>query len=102
MPHIQLPTVGERRQTLTIAEAASYLGIHRASLRAAIDRGEVHAIRIGRRWLVPRSALDELFGVRIARSSWGRIYDPPHSNRPQGCHPRPIRSSPRRRARSSF
>ncbi len=46
----------------TIAEAAARLGIHRQTLRAAIERGDVRAVRIGRRWLVPVAAIDELLG----------------------------------------
>ena len=50
----------EQRQVLTIAEAASRLGIHRQTLRAAIERGDLRAVRVGRRWLVPLAAIDEL------------------------------------------
>jgi excisionase family DNA binding protein len=47
-------------QALTIGQAASRLGVHRETLRAAIERGEVPAARLGRRWLVPVAALDRL------------------------------------------
>ncbi|MGA3354791.1 MAG: helix-turn-helix domain-containing protein [Acidimicrobiales bacterium] len=47
-------------QALSIAEAASRLGVHRQTLRAAIRRGELPAARLGRRWLVPVAALDRL------------------------------------------
>lgn len=57
----------EERQVLTIAEAAARLGIHRQTLRAAIERGDVRASRIGRRWLVPVAAIDELLEGRRAR-----------------------------------
>lgn len=50
----------EECQALTITEAAARLGIHRQTLRAAIERGDVRAVRIGRRWLVPVAAIDEL------------------------------------------
>lgn len=49
---------------LSIAEAAAQLGVHRLTLRASIDRGEIRAIRIGRRWLIPVSALDDLLAGR--------------------------------------
>ena len=52
------------RQTLTIADAAARLGVHRQTLRAAIERGDVRAVRIGRRWLVPLAAIDELLAGR--------------------------------------
>ena len=50
----------EQRQVLTIAEAAARLGIHRQTLRAAIERGDLRAVRVGRRWLIPLAAIDEL------------------------------------------
>jgi len=52
-----------KRETFSIDEVAAVLGLHRMSVRSAIDRGEIPAIRIGHRWLVPRSAVDELLGV---------------------------------------
>ncbi len=52
----------EERQTLSIADAAARLGVHRQTLRAAIERGDVRAVRVGRRWLVPVAAIDELLG----------------------------------------
>ena len=51
------------RQALTIGEAAQLLGVHRETLRAAIDRGEVPAARLGRRWLIPIAALDDLLST---------------------------------------
>jgi excisionase family DNA binding protein len=49
-------------QTLSLAEAAFVLGVHRLTLRAAIERGEIRAVRVGRRWLVPRSAIADFLG----------------------------------------
>jgi excisionase family DNA binding protein len=45
---------------VTIGEAARRLGVHRETLRAAIERGEVPAARLGRRWLVPIAAIEQL------------------------------------------
>ena len=45
------------RQTLTVEEAAVLLGIGRNSAYQAIARGELPALRLGRRLLVPRTAL---------------------------------------------
>jgi excisionase family DNA binding protein len=53
------PTTQERL-TLTVEEAAAMLGISRAFAYEAVNRGEIPHIRIGRRILVPRSALDRL------------------------------------------
>lgn len=46
------------RLTLTVEEAAASLGISRASAYEAVRRGDIPAIRIGRRILVPRVALE--------------------------------------------
>jgi excisionase family DNA binding protein len=51
--------VGERL-TLTVEEAATLLGISRAFAYEAVTRGEVPSIRIGRRILVPKVALERL------------------------------------------
>jgi excisionase family DNA binding protein len=53
-------------QALTIGEAAVRLGVHRETLRAAIERGEIPAARLGRRWLVPVAALDRLLAPPVA------------------------------------
>jgi excisionase family DNA binding protein len=50
------------RLTLTVQEAATVLGISRAFPYEAVRRGETPSIRIGRRVLVPRVALDRLVG----------------------------------------
>lgn len=46
------------RQTLTVGEVATILGIGRNSAYQAIARGELPALRLGRRLLVPRAALE--------------------------------------------
>lgn len=56
-------TSGGERLTLTVEEAASALGIGRASAYEAVHRGEIPCIRIGRRILVPRVALDRLLSA---------------------------------------
>lgn len=53
---------GVERLTLTVEEAATMLGISRAFAYEAVNRGEIPSIRIGRRILVPRSALENLLG----------------------------------------
>ncbi len=52
----------EDRLTLTVEEAATLLGISRAFAYEAVGRGEVSSIRIGRRILVPKAALNKLVG----------------------------------------
>jgi excisionase family DNA binding protein len=51
--------------TLTVEEAAAALGISRAAYEDA-RRGEIPNIRIGRRILVPRSALQRLLDSATA------------------------------------
>jgi excisionase family DNA binding protein len=46
----------------TVDEVAKILRIGRISTYQAIERGDVPSIRIGRRILVPRMALEELLG----------------------------------------
>lgn len=48
------------RLTWTVEEAAVALGVSRAFAYDAVRRGEIPAIKIGRRILVPRSALNHL------------------------------------------
>jgi excisionase family DNA binding protein len=50
----------DERQTLTIEEAAKVLGVGRNSAYLAAERGDLPTIRLGRRLLVPRSALERL------------------------------------------
>jgi len=50
------------RLTLTVEEAAALLGISRAFACEAVRRGEIPSIRIGRRVLVPKVALERLVG----------------------------------------
>ena len=54
------PTSAPGRLTLTVEEAAALLGISRAFAYEAVRRGEIPSIRIGRRVLIPRVALDRL------------------------------------------
>ena len=58
-------TTGGDRLTLTVEEAAAALGISRASGYEAARRGEIPCIRIGRRILVPRIALDRLLAAAL-------------------------------------
>ena len=50
------------RLTLTVEEASALLGISRAFAYEAVRRGEIPSIRIGRRVLVPKIALERLVG----------------------------------------
>jgi len=48
------------RRTMTVEEAAQMLGISRSSAYECVRRGELRALRLGRRLVVPRDALEEL------------------------------------------
>lgn len=49
-----------QRRALTVEEAAKELGVGRSTAYLAAKRGEIPTIRIGRRLLVPRAALERL------------------------------------------
>lgn len=53
------------RQTYTVDEATAILGLSRNSLYAAIRRGELPALRIGKRIVIPRAALERLLDVPV-------------------------------------
>ncbi len=53
-------TPGDTAATLTVEEAATLLGVGRVTVYEAIRRGEMPAIRLGKRILVPRAALQRM------------------------------------------
>jgi excisionase family DNA binding protein len=55
----KLPS-GSDRLTMTVSEAAAVLGISRALTYELVARGEIPAIRLGRRIVVPTKHLQEL------------------------------------------
>jgi excisionase family DNA binding protein len=56
------PRDSRERLTLSVEEAAEVLGIGRTLAYEAVRRGDIPTVRIGRRHLVPREALDQLLG----------------------------------------
>lgn len=60
---------------MTVAEAAAYLRISRGSAYEAARRGQLPTIRIGRRLLVPRAALDRLLAETTGSASEGGSRD---------------------------
>ena len=50
----------DRRLSLTVTEAAEMLGISRTLAYALVARGELPSLRMGRRIVVPRRALEAL------------------------------------------
>ncbi len=57
--------------TLKIEEAATFLGISWASAYAAANSGELPTLRIGRRLVVPRAALERLLASAGQRPEGG-------------------------------
>lgn len=57
---------GSARKTVSIAEAAKELGVGLNQAYEAAHRGEIPTIKIGRRLLVPRAALDRLLNAGAA------------------------------------
>lgn len=53
----------ERRQTITVEEAAVALGIGRGTAYEGVRTGAIPALRVGRRLLVPVAALDRLLAA---------------------------------------
>jgi excisionase family DNA binding protein len=51
------------KQTYSVEEAAKLLGIGRNSSYEAVRRGEIPALRIGHRLLIPRLALERLLAT---------------------------------------
>jgi excisionase family DNA binding protein len=60
-----MDTVGAEA-TYTIEEAAKILRIGRSSAYSAAERGELPTIRLGKRILVPKAALDRLLAGEAA------------------------------------
>lgn len=58
--------------TYTAREAAERLGVGLTSLYAAVQRGELPSIRVGRRVLIPRRSLDVMLGAADAETREGR------------------------------
>jgi excisionase family DNA binding protein len=58
-------------QTYHVEEAAKLLGIGRNCAYEAAKRGDIPSIKIGRRVLVPRAALDRLLLKPAARMGEG-------------------------------
>ena len=57
----------EVRRVLSVDEVARQLGIGRNAAYAAVRAGQIPAVRVGRRWLVPRRALEVLLGEADGR-----------------------------------
>jgi excisionase family DNA binding protein len=50
----------KRAATVTVEQAAEILGVSRSLAYEAVRNGRIPSLRIGRRWLIPRQALERL------------------------------------------
>ena len=57
-------TAPDAPATVTVEQAARILGVSRGAAYRAVRAGEIPAIRVGRRIIVPVRALDELLRAR--------------------------------------
>ena len=57
---LEKTNLDELPDVLRPEEAARVLRVGRNTMYEAIRRGEIPAVRIGRRWLVPKRALERL------------------------------------------
>ncbi len=53
-------TLLQEPRMVKVREAAGLLGITELAIRAAIRRGDIPAIRVGRQLLIPRPALEAI------------------------------------------
>jgi excisionase family DNA binding protein len=70
----------ENRLVFTVEEAAQLLGISRSFAYEAVQRGEIPSMRIGRRILVPKVALERLLASEVNQASSGTHRSPQDSD----------------------
>jgi len=56
----------DEKKTLSVEEAARYLGIGRNTAYECVRKGEIPSIRLGRRILVPRNRLEQLLNTEVS------------------------------------
>lgn len=61
--------------TFTVSEAARVLGISRTTAYECVRTGELRAVRLGRRLVIPKIAITELLEGSIAPTSPGNATD---------------------------
>jgi excisionase family DNA binding protein len=62
---IDEPAAPPQRATMTVPEAAALLGLSESATYEAVARGEIPAVKIGRRVLIVRDRL-----MALLRDSW--------------------------------
>lgn len=61
--------VEQERMTMSVEEAAAVLGISRALAYELVRRGELPRLRLGRRVVIPRRALENLVASAVANTN---------------------------------
>lgn len=51
----------------SVKEVADMLGVHENTVHRLIARGEIEAVKLGRRILIPKQHINELLGLARAR-----------------------------------
>ena len=64
-----MPVMDDSRLVLTVVETARLLGISRTHAYELVARGELVHVRLGRRIVVPRHAIDTLLGTPAAHAT---------------------------------
>jgi len=59
----QMPTEPDQRLTISVEETGRLLGISRGLAYELVNRGELPSVRLGRRIVVPRRALDRMLDL---------------------------------------
>lgn len=54
--------------TWTVLEAAQVLGVHHLTLRKAIARGEIQAVKVGKRVMIPKRALEAFLEGEVPKA----------------------------------
>ncbi|MEV0590657.1 helix-turn-helix domain-containing protein [Nonomuraea cavernae] len=62
-PQQQASREALQRPTMTVREAAAVLGVDRGAACAAVHRGELPALRIGRKILIPTAPIRAMLGM---------------------------------------
>ncbi len=61
-----MPVMNDSRLVFTVVETAELLGISRTHAYELVARGELVHVRLGRRIVIPRHAIDTLLGTPTA------------------------------------
>jgi excisionase family DNA binding protein len=61
-PDVEAGTPEANSRVWTVSEAAEQLGVSRAHAYELVARGQLRHVRLGRRIVIPRRAIDQLLG----------------------------------------